>query len=183
MANYCSILNKFKKTDDEVVKLIEDILLEDLKINSFIIEKKNVSSRESYIEVKVKDQVIPVFYEFDNIVLFDTPGQAYRKTNEKPYYLKDSLNNPWNFPYSGYGYIHEYLKNRLAEKMDISIESEAIGLYLPFSGEWGKERSFKDRRDIYQKITKTRPWIVRFLLGVKEKHVLEEEKQKFPEFF
>lgn len=136
MSNECYIKNKKKYGPKETLDLIQSELKSKFNLDSTVSYED--FENYSYLQVKIKRQVIGFYLNKDNRFAFsDTVDTAFFNGNSK---AKNSYaRNYWTYMgrgmtsyFSVYAYLHQYITNFLAAHMKVKIDSDGAGILTPF---------------------------------------------------
>lgn len=179
MANESRIKNTKKYDNDQIIQLIKKEFYEKFKLTTSIKIVKSVNSH--YVSLKIKDLIIPIILEKENIFLYDTPQTSFSKANNPntPYGINFSKYTGMSEYLSAYAYLQQYLTNFLAQHMNTKIESDGAGELDPFSPS-NKYNSYKDWFTYWKIYYENQPFLVRLFMTNPSK-IKTKEISYFPE--
>lgn len=183
MANECYIKNSKNYSPKQVLDLISQELSKKFNLAC---QTSYEDSKEGYIylEVKVKELIIPFFLNDDNnFAFYDTPRTSFTKGN---YELDNSYAKNFHTYvamvdfYSVYAYLHQYLMHFLAHHFQVEMDSDGAGPIQPFSHPT-KYQSYQSWFNYWSTYHKNQPLILKKLLPSLKK-IKSQELAYFPEF-
>lgn len=180
MANYCNLRTE---TDVDKKKILTS-LVNELK-NKYNLESKysieptsKASSPEFFINFKIKGLIFPFWISPKNIEFYDVPATAFERhnnDNKKNEYVAQYYNQV-DFKYPRifiYALIYDYIKQFLATQLNVEVDSDGSGPFIPFS----------EKKEKYNNATNWFKYWEKLFSSTEIKKYSKREKSFFPEFY
>lgn len=137
MANYCNLRTNQEFDKTKILDILVNQLSSKYKLNATysIEEVPNSTTKEYYIDFKIKELTLPFWMSSKKIEFYDVPETAFDRHNskEKNEYVKNFYNSDFIYPRCFiYALLYDYIKQFLASQLNTEVDSDGAGTFKPF---------------------------------------------------